>query len=71
MARQKKTNKSKTEEQKQQEQQALEELKRRMAERQAEEERLKANTLPTAEYLENIRKTHKDPYWMSCQLPTG
>ena len=70
MARQKKTSKTKTEEQKQQEQQALEDLKRRMDEMQAEEERLKATTLPTAEYLENIRKTHKDPYWMSCQLPT-
>lgn len=62
MARQKKTSKTKIEEQKQQE---LEDLKRRMDEMQAEEERLKANTLPTAEYLENIRKTHKDPYWMS------
>lgn len=70
MERQKKTNKTKTEEQNQQKQQSLEELKRRMDEMQAEEERLKANTLPTAEYLENIRKTHKDPYWMSCQLPT-
>lgn len=67
MARQKKTNKSKTEEQKQQ---ALEDLKRHMAEMQAEEERLNASTVPTSEYLENIRKTHKDPYWMSCQLPT-
>ena len=67
MACKKKTNKSKTEEQKQQ---ALEELKRHMAEMQAEE-RLKASTVPTAEYLENIRKTHKDPYWMSCQLPTA
>ena len=66
-----KTDKTKTDEQKKQEQQSLEELKRRMDEMQAEEERLKANTLPTAEYLENIRKTHKDPYWMSCQLPTG
>ena len=70
MARQRKTYKTKTEEQKQREQQALEELKRRMAEMQAEE-RLKASTVPTAEYLENIRKTHKDPYWMSCQLPTA
>lgn len=59
MARQKKTSKTKTEEQ---EQQALEDLKRRMDEMQAEEERLKANTLPTAEYLENILNTHKDPY---------
>lgn len=60
-----KTDKTKTEEQKQQE---LEELKRHMAEMQAEEERLIANTLPTAEYLENIRKTHKDPYWMSYEV---
>lgn len=67
MARQKKTNKTTTEEQKQQEQQALEDLKRRIAETQ-DEERLKANTVPTAEYLENIRKTHKDPYWMSYEL---
>lgn len=68
MERQKKTNKTKTEEQNQQKQQSLEELKRRMDEMQAEEERLKANTLPTAEYLENIRKTHKDPYWMSYEV---
>lgn len=67
MARQKKTNKTTTEEQKQQEQQVLEDLKRRIAETQ-DEERLKANTVPTAEYLENIRKTHKDPYWMSYEL---
>lgn len=67
MARQKKTNKTTTEEQKQQEQHALEDLKRRIAETQ-DEERLKANTVPTAEYLENIRKTHKDPYWMSYEL---
>ena len=59
------TDKTKTEEQKQP---SLEELKRRIAEMQAEEERLKANTVPTAEYLENIRKTHKDPYWMSYEV---
>ena len=68
MACKKKTNKSKTEEQKQQEQQALEELKRHMAEMQAEEERLNASTVPTSEYLENISKTHKDPYWMSYEV---
>ena len=51
MARQKKTNKTKTEEQNQQKQQSLEELKLRMAEKQAEEERLDASTVPTAEYL--------------------
>lgn len=68
MARQKKTNKSKTEEQKKQDQQALEDLKLRMAEKQAEEERLNASTVPTSEYLENIRKTHKDPYWMSYEV---
>lgn len=68
MACKKKTNKSKTEEQKQQEQQALEELKRHMAEMQSEEERLNASTVPTSEYLENIRKTHKDPYWMSYEV---
>lgn len=67
MARQKKTSKTKTEEPKQQEQQALEDLKRRMDEMQAEEERLNTSKVPTAEYLENIRKTHKDPYWMSCK----
>lgn len=65
MARQNKTSKPKTEEQKKQ---ALEDLRRRIAEMQAEEERLKANTVPTAEYLENIRKTHKDPYWMSYEV---
>lgn len=65
MARQKKASKPKTEEQKKQ---ALEELKLRMDETKAEEERLKASTVPTAEYLENIRKTHKDPYWMSYEV---
>ena len=48
--------------------QELEELKRHIAEMQAEEERLRANTLPTAAYLENIRKTHKDPYCMSYEV---
>jgi len=68
MARQNKTIKPNTEEKKQQEQQELEELKLRMDKMKAEEERLKANTVPTAEYLENIRKTHKDPYWMSYEV---
>lgn len=65
MARQKKTSKTKTEEQEQQE---LEDLKRRIAEMQAEEEQLKANILPTDEYLEGIRKTHEAPYWMSYEV---
>ena len=29
---------------------------------------MKASTVPTDEYLENIRKTHKDPYWMSYEV---